>query len=1292
MLSKFSVKKPYTVLVGIILVIVLGIVSLMKSTTDLFPSMELPYVIVITTYPGASPESVENYVTKPIEQSVATVNNAKEINSNSYENYSMVAIEFNGDANMDSATIDMREKLDQITGMFPDEVSNPIIMKINPDMMPVMVTALDMDGKDSVELSEYVENEIIPEIEAVDGVASVDSVGMVQESVQVVLNEDKIADVNKKVKAALDEKFEDAEGELDNASAQIQSGKNAISSGKQQLENQLGPVQDQLEDGQSQLAGLSDTLTAQYKQLDDSLTELKKLPAQRTALAASLEAVQKAYDTYNTCKEGAAALEPFISSGTATAEQQAQYTELTATMTAIESQLVDANGNPVAIADVPALITTMTEGLAQMDAVLANYDASVAALEDGKSQIIAGLAPINTSRITVNEGLSQVNLTEIMANINMITAEVKLDTAADKIESGRAELDNAKDAAYSGADMEQIITSDLIKNILSAQNFSMPAGYIVEDNVDYLVRVGNKFEDLEDMSDFVLMDLGMDGVEPITLADVADVTMVNDADSSYTSINGNAGIMLSITKQTDFATSEVSDELNGKLEDLAKDNDGLHVTNLMDQGIYIDLIVSSVLDNLAFGAILAILILLLFLKDIRPTGIIAFSIPISVIFALVLMYFSGVTLNVISLSGLALGVGMLVDNSIVVIENIYRLRHEGVPVKEAAITGAKQVAGAITASTFTTVCVFAPIVFTTGITKQLFVDMGLTIAYSLFASLIVALTFVPMCAAKMFDKVQEKTSKLFDKLQNVYGKAIEFCLSKKALVIITALVLLVGSLVGAYFRGGSLMPSMDSTQMSLTLTMPEGTTELSDTAAMSEKVIEKINEIEDVDTVGAMVGGNSMMGMGGDTDIATVSMYIICKEDKKTSNQEIADLITEKTKNFDCEIAVSASVMDMSALGASGIVGYVKGNDLDKLQEISKDICKKLEKVEGIDEVNDGLDETTPEYRIVVDKDKAAEYGLTVAQVFQVVYAEIADATEATTLSTDSSDYSVYVEDGKKDELTIKDIKNLEIEGKKNQETTTVKLSKIAEVSAGVGLSTINRNSQTRYIAFSGTIKEGYNVTRVSSEVEDMLKDYDLPSGYSLQFEGENETIMDAMGQVMLMMILAIVLMYLIMVIQFQSFKYPFIIMFTIPLAFTGGLAALLFTGNDISVIALVGMVMLAGIIVNNGIVLVDMINQLMEGGLSKHEAIVTAGMNRLRPIIMTALTTILGLSTMALGLGMGSDMAQPMAIVTIGGLIYGTLLTLLLVPCIYDIFNRKDKKKKVKAKELDEVENQEEV
>lgn len=514
-----------------------------------------------------------------------------------------------------------------------------------------------------------------------------------------------------------------------------------------------------------------------------------------------------------------------------------------------------------------------------------------------------------------------------------------------------------------------------------------------------------------------------------------------------------------------------------------------------------------------------------------------------------------------------------------------------------------------------------------------------------------------------------------------YGKVLELSLRFKPIVFVLILALLAISAKAAFSRGTAFMPDMDSTQITMTLSLPKDTP-LSKTADVTDRVIDRLRAMEDVTDVGAMASSSSMSMLSGGGNSATneTVVYISLREDKEKDNLEIAreiqESITDILEANQAEAAIETSTMDMSALGGSGISIQIKGRELDTLQEIARDIAAIVESVEGTAEVSDGLEESTGELRIVIDRDKAIEHGITVAQAFQQIQAKLADAASATTLETEIEEYSVYVKHANDIELTRDLLKNLELDRtKQDGKKEKIRLSDIAVFESTEAPKAVNRVDQARYIAVSAAIAEGYNVGFVSEDVEAALENYNMPEGYNFTMSGENETINDAMEQVSLMLILALIFMYLIMVAQFQSLLSPFIIMFTIPLAFTGGLLGLYVSGSEVSVIALIGFVMLSGIIVNNGIVLVDYINQLRISGMEKREAIITAGRTRIRPVLMTALTTILALSTMAFSDDMGADMSKPMSVVTIGGLIYGTLLTLIVIPCIYDILMReKDK------------------
>ncbi len=1265
MFSKFSVKKPYTVFVGVLLVIVLGVVSLTKMTTDLLPDMSFPYAIVITTYPGASPEEVEKELTAKIEASMATTSNIKNISSMSYNSYSVVVLEYEQSANMDSVMIEMRGDLDQLEGDFPDSAGTPIIMQIDPDMIPVMVASVDVNDMDGAAITDYVEDELIPALESVEGVASVTASGETSEHIAVTLNQDKIDRLNERIQEVIGNQFTDAQNEIDDAKSEIDSGKKKLEEGKNSLANSvssarkdLNTKQIELFQSEKDLTGQLGALREQQTSLESAISGLKETHKTAEGLEAKIKPIQTLLDTYTDEQLAATGQDP-VALHASLAQLQEGLNTINAALAGNEAaaDLQKAGIELKTYKDIPKAVAALEKNLVD--------------LKTGIATVESGIAQVQQGKVSVSDALEQLNRNEILNSIEISSNLAQLSSGEASLEEAQTKLEDSKGSAMESADLNQVLSMDTINNLLRAQNFSMPAGYITEDKTEYLVKIGDELSDMGELSDMILIDMHLDGIEPIRLCDIADISMTDNASEVYAKVNGNPGIMLTLEKQTGYSTGNVTKALHKRFESLMNDDENLHLAVLMDQGVYIDLIVDNVLENMIYGAILAILILLLFLKDIRPTFVIACSIPLSVIFAIVLMYFSGITLNIISMSGLALGIGMLVDNSIVVIENIYRMRNEGVSVKKAAIEGAKQVSGAIVASTLTTVCVFAPIIFTEGITRQLFVDMALTIGYALLASLIVALTFVPMMASGVLKKSSEKKHPFLEKIQRGYGRFLGAALRFKPIVFLASAGLLVLSTVLAVSKGTSFMPEMESTQMTLTVT-PKDKVEFEELTQMSDEVIARISDIEAIETIGAMAGGGGMMTSMGGGQEDSISMYLLLDEDSDMSNKELSDEIAKRTEGMGCEVVSDTSMMDMSALTGSGIAVQVAGNDLEKLRTIAADVAEIVSGTKGTTEVSNGMENTTEQLVITVDKDKASEYNMTVAQVYQLVFGKMTDTASSTVISTDRKDYEVFVDTSEQESMTREKLKKLTFTYTNGDgEEEEILLSEIAEFTEGEALSQINRDAQSRYITVSAMIEDGYNVGLVSRDIQGQLDRYECPEGYSIKMKGEDEQINDALDQLYLMLILAVIFIYLIMVAQFQSLLSPFIIMFTIPLAFTGGFLGLYLTGNEISVISMIGFVMLAGIIVNNGIVMVDYINQLRRKGADKKEAIIEAGSTRLRPILMTALTTILAMVTMALGVGSGSEMMQPMAIVIIGGLVYGTLLTLVVVPCIYDAFNR---------------------
>ena len=1325
-MSKYCVKKPFTVVVAVIMVIVLGVISFTSMTTDLLPAMELPYVMVVTSYPGASPERVEAAVTAPLEAGLGPVSGVKNVTSTSSENVSMVALEFEQDTNMDSAMVALSTALDQIKGALPDTAQNPMLMQLSPDMLPVMIASVDMEDMDIYELTDFVDSDVIPGFERLDGVASVSGTGMVEKTLQVTLNQDKIDEVNTQVLASVDDKLADAKQELDDARQKVEDGRAELENGKTALEDKQAETASQLAEGSAQmdsaiaqaqaLASQEAALTASKtaletekkgyedgaKQIADGLAQMDAGLAQMDDGIAKIDAAAAGIDQLlamglpeDTALSDLAAMLPtqelkdavqaLIDQGMTTlAELTAGKEQLLAQKDQVTAQRDELAAQREALAaQQTQLQQKMDKRLPQIETELANLETELMAAKMMKEAAQEGLEKAQEAYKQLESGKISAAAGFGSGQAQLAAAEQSLAQAEEQMEQAQEQFEDARQQALEQADLSTLLTKDMVSGLVMAQNFSMPAGYIKEGDDSYILRVGDAFSDQESVENALLMHI--DGVGDIRLKDVADIAMTDNSAESYARVNGNSAVVLTIQKGSTASTSEVSKEANRAIEQLQEKYPGLRITPLMDQGDYIQMTVSSVLSNLAWGGVLAVIVLAIFLKDFKPTLVVALSIPISLMFAVVLMYFSGVTLNMISLSGLALGVGMLVDNSIVVIENIYRMRSEGVPAAKAAVRGAKEVAGAIAASTLTTICVFLPIVFTEGITRQLFTDMGLTIAYSLVASLLVALTLVPALSSTLLKTASEKRHPWFESMVNGYARALRFCLRHKALPLGLAAVLLGVAVWQTARMGMEFMPSMGGNQVSATLTLLQDT-KRQDAYEMADQAMETMLQVPGVETVGAMDGGStaSLLGMGGTSSstVDSMSFYLLLSEEGAKNSQALADQMTQNVQEQlpGCELSVSTSNMDMSVLGGSGMEIVIQGRDLDTLQSISQDMMDLLGQVEGFTEISNGQEDGAPQIRVTVDKDKAMQYGLTVAQIYSELSAALTTETTSTTLTVGQDDYDVVIVD-ERDALTRENLLDypftVQVQGENGEtEEETHTLDEFATVQTDASLASISRDNQQRYMTVTAVTEEGYNTTLLSRQVEQLLADYQAPEGYTIQISGEVETIQNAMVDLVKMIALALVFIYLIMVAQFQSLLSPFIVMFTIPLAFTGGLLALWISGQQLSVIAMLGFLILAGVVVNNGIVFVDYANQLRLAGMEKRDALVLTGRRRIRPILMTALTTILAMSTMVFSQDMGAEMSRAMAIVTIGGLAYATLLTLFVVPVLYDLLFRKELKK----------------
>lgn len=1292
-MPKFSVKKPLTVFVAVLAILVLGVVAYLKMTPDLMPNMDFPYVILVTTDPGASPETVEADITKPLEQSMATLDRIKNVTSSSMDSVSMVVLEFEDGVNMDTVSVDIQQKINQLKGSWSDTVGDPYVLKMNPSMLPVQVAALSYDGKDITELSDFVTDTLSPKLEGITGVASVTVSGKVQHQLHVILSQKKLDDLSRRLSDAIAKQLDDAAGQLSSARGQVNSAKAAIRSAEESaVRDAVTQALTTIQDSLKTMRASRDQLQANLRELAEIQAEKARLEAENAPYQARIEAIR--HDPSMTEEEKQAAI--------AEIESDPEYVRIQAELAALDLRMAALG---VKWDEAVQRAKEWQKQLEELEKQLRDLetDEGVAKLAD---QVTAGT-------LTMADAVTQI-----------ISANIQLDNALNQIDQGLQTLAESRSAALSQADLSSSLNLSTITALLTAQNFSMPAGYLKEDGVNYMVSVGDAIGTRQDLEGLVLFDLGMDGIDPIRMKDVADVAITDNSSEIYDKLNGKDGVIVSFNKQSTYATAEVSDNINSRFRELEAEYQGLSFVPLMDQGDYIYLIINSILSSLGWGALFSVLILYLFLRDLRPTVITLCSIPISVIFAVVLMYFSGVTINMISLSGLAVAVGMLVDNSVVVIENIYRLRAKGATVIQAAVSGARQVLGAITASTLTTVCVFLPIVFVEGITKQLFTDLALTMTYSLLASLIVALTLVPAMASGMLRKEKPQKPGLLDRVYPAYRKAVSWSIHHKLVVLGVSLLLLVGSAGATLARGFAFMPNIDMNTVNLTVSMPEGCTR-EQAVSLADEVLRRAAQVENVETVGAMMSSSgssggmdmtSMMSSGGGA--YDVTAYITLTEG--ASGAKTGQQIEAACTGMDCTVTASGAMDSyMTYLTGSGVALNVYGSDMEQMQSAAKTLAAKLATVPGTENVSDGLEQAATALHLSVDRNAAMEKGLTVAQVYMAVASALTDTDSSLSLTLDGLDVSVSIQSPEESRMTREKLMDLEIDpsamsamssmmsaasgsgsmsgmsgmssgsgsmsgmsGMSSGSTSAVqaaepvRLGDIAKLEETVSLNTIHRDQQRRYITVSADVADGYNVTKVTTAAQAAIAEVDLPQGITASFQGENEAIMDAIRQLLLMLLLGIVLVYLVMVAQFQSLRSPLIVMFTIPLAFTGGFLALLLAGIEVSVVSLVGFVMLVGVIVNNGIVLVDYINQLRLEGMGRREAIIEAGVTRLRPILMTSLTTILGLVVMAFGKDVGTALMQPVALVCIGGLLYATLMTLLVVPCMYDILSRRDLRK----------------
>lgn len=1376
-MEKFSVKKPFTILVMVVAIIILGFVSLSGMTTDLLPKMSLPYLLVITTYPGASPEKVESSVSEPVESALGSISGVKNVYSMSYENYGIVELEFADGTDMDSAMVKVSSALDSVKSALPEECGSPNIMEISMDMMASVYLAASYEGKDIQETSRFVEDTLIPYLERQEGVTSISDIGIVENSISVDLNQDKIDVLNEKILAKTNDAFADAVDQLNDAKKQLLESEQKLVDSTQELvdgqkdiddgRTKLDDAQKELDEQKEKLEDAKDSLEDQKKDTENKLatasqaldqlnalqTDLLTLQAQEESLKATITQIEKSLEeqrkTTNDIPDVVAGLDQMSTVLTSSlmnlTDQNSTYVNsalaaANPTMSLHSLGIDEATWDTLTPEGRKELLQKTAAGYQTQKALLSGYKDYVSSLNSLQVEKAGVQAAVSAAEAELKKsGVSYTDIEkakiEAAAGFGAASAQISsgqsaLNSAQTTLDSNKESLDSAQDQITEGwdsiadakkqladgwdqyhtslenfevqkaealrnANADQLVNMQTLSQLIYAQNFAMPAGYLddAEDN-SWLLKIGSNYESVDDLSNIVLTNI--EDIGDVRLCDVADITVIDNADDSYARLNGQSAVVLSVFKSSTSGTNEVSKNIAAAISELEEQYPGLSVLTLMDQGDYITMIINGVLQSMIVGAALAILILALFLKDVKPTIVVAVSIPLSVLTALILMYFTDISLNMMSLSGLALGIGMLVDNSIVVIENIYRLRSKGVGAARAAVQGTRQVAGAIIASTLTTVCVFLPMVFTAGTVRELMMPISLTIIFTLAASLLIAMTVVPAAGSTLLRNSKEKKHPFFDKVQDIYGKMLAFCLKVKVVPLTIAIGLLVYSIWAVMRMGIVMIPDMTSNQIEISVQMPEDT-DKEECYKRADQVLDAMTTIDGIGDVGAMAGGDTTLvasssGMSDSTyDQFT---FLVLTENENAGKEEVNRIcreIEERTADIDCELTISTGMSEMSTMMGSGLSVKVYGDDLDTLTKITQDICDLAATIPGYENISNGQEEPDQVIRLVLDKDAAMRKGLTVAQIFSELNGKLTESTDAATVTIDGEDMKIVVKDGR-EPLTRENLLdyNFEIQTSDDNGNTVTEdhpLSEFATLKLEDGVQSINRENQSRYMTVTATVAEGSNATLLSRELQPLIDAYELPDGYTIDTAGESDMVNQMVIQMSKVLLLGLALIYLVMVAQFQSLLSPFIVLFTVPLAFTGGLIGLLLMNEPLSVMGMMGFVVLLGTVVNNGIVFVDYANQLRMGGLERREALIATGKTRMRPILMTALTTILAMVSLLFGDDLSSQMSKGMAIVVAGGLAYATLMTLFIIPVMYDIlFKRKPLQVDIGSENLDDV------
>ena len=1277
-MEKFSVKKPFTVLVAVIMVLMLGFVSISNMQTNLLPDVNTPYLMVVTVYPGASPERVESEVSDVMQNALGTVAGVEKVTATSAENYSLLLMQFSDDTDMNSAMVKVSNKVDQTTASLPSSCLTPSIIEYSLNMNAFMTVAVSREGSDVYDLSEFVSDTLVPYVERKGGVSSVSTNGLIEKMVQVQLSQEKIDAINEKLLEVIDVQLADARKQLESAEAQIEAGRKEYN---RQFKNYSNTVSDtMMQEMSGQVGDAIEVVRKQAQALLDSVNQLIAVvqePEIQQALIDVRDGLQRVMDKFN--ETGMKDIDSLIEIVT---ELRDITDKLTGALQQLQQRLNTESG---------------TEGSTAADlADDLQVQQSLNTVYNTLNDVIKAMDDVPGLTKTFSDAIGNFSQQQMQAYMKFTEAREMLNEYEKQLAEAKQTYADAEEKAMASSDVSKLLDIDTLAQLIYAQNFSMPAGYVKDSSgKSWLLKVGEEYDSIEDISGALL--LHVDGFGDVRLSDVADVEVIDNAEASYTRLNGERAAVLKIYKGATSSASEVSDNCLSAFQELEAQYDGLHVVVLSNQGNYITIIVKSILSSMVIGAALAIIVLAIFLRDVKPTLVVGFSIPLSVLFAVVLMYFTGMDLNVMTLAGLSLGIGMLVDNSIVVIENIYRLRGRGVPAARAAVQGAKQVGMSVVASTLTSVCVFLPVVFSSSIVKSLMQPMSLCIGYCLMASLIVALTVVPAAASTVLKKAEPKQLKWFDKIQDKYAKSLEWCFRHRALPLLAAVVLLAFCGWRVFSMGVELLPTITSNEAIVTLSTTKDLSK-EDSYAIAGKAVEAMLEVDHVEEVGittdTRVAGMDIGQLGLPTTITdllnaansygTYQVNVMLDESLSSSEIETARQALEDALSGieDCTAKVEISGMqELTSQLASGLSVKIYGADAETLSQLSEKVVDIVNDTEGFANATNGLGSGDATINLHIDRDKVRSYGLTVAQVYQQIAAKLTTTTTAQTpVTVDGSTMSVQISNNL-DPVTKENMMDITFEttvmsADGTTSTGTCTLADMATWDTGSAPDSITSEDQTQYVSVTADTLDGYNTTVQARVLEKKLNEFalsdEMPEGCSFSMGGESDSVNFMVNEMVQWLSLALPFVYLVMVAQFQSLLSPFIVLFTIPLAFTGGLLGMLFTGQQLTMISLMGFIVLMGTVVNNGIVFVDYANQLRLGGMERRAALIATGKTRMRPILLTTLTTVLAMLQLVFSNDMASQLMSGMAIVIICGLSYATLMTLYIVPILYDILFRK--------------------